>query len=168
MEIDDAGIRAGKPEVFYASQFDMRAPVFSPDGHWIAYASNESGTFEVYVRAFPDKGGRQQISSGGASYPMWSRGAKELLYETLDNHIMVAGYTVRGDSFVWEKPRLWAEKSIGGAVNNIKNVDLAPDGKHIVALMPVQSQEAQTDQNHVTFLLNFFDEVQRRTGGAAK
>jgi serine/threonine-protein kinase len=169
VEADSAGgIRAGKPESFYSNQFDLRAPAFSPDGHWIAYSSNESGVFEVYIRSFPDKGGRQQISNGGGSYPMWSRGASELFYETLDNHIMRVSYAVKGDSFVAEKPRLWSEKAIGGAVNNIKNVGLSPDGKRIVALMPVQSQEAQTDQNHVTFLLNFFDEVQRRAGGQGK
>ena len=77
------------------------------------------------------------------------------------DHIMVAGYAVKGDSFVADKPRLWSERQIGGAVGN-KNVDLAPDGKRIVALMPVETAEAQKAQNQVTFLMNFFDELRRK------
>jgi hypothetical protein len=117
---------------------------------------------QVYVRAFPDKGGKWQISNSGGTYPMWSRNGHELFFETLDNHIMVAAYTEKGDSFVADKPRVWSEKQIGGVVNNIKGVDLAPDGKRIVALMPVETAEAQKAQNHVIFLENFFDEVRRK------
>jgi hypothetical protein len=69
---------------------------------------------------------------------------------------------VRGDSFVADKPRVWSEKQIGGSINAGKNVDLAPDGKRIVALMPVETAEAQKAQNHVIFLENFFDEVRRK------
>jgi hypothetical protein len=80
----------------------------------------------------------------------------------LDKHIMVTAYTVKGDSFVADKPRVWIEKQLGGSVNRVKNVDLAPDGKRIVALMPVETAEAQKAQNQVTFLENFFDEVRRK------
>ena len=92
-------------------------PPFSPDGRWLAYASDESGTFQIYVRAFPDKGGKWQISNGGGGYPMWSRTGHDLFFETPDNHIMAAAYTVKGDSFVADKPRMWSEKQIGGSVN---------------------------------------------------
>ena len=67
----------------------------------------------------------------------------------------------KGDSFVADKPRVWSEKQIGGTVGN-RNVDLAPDSKRIVALMPVDTAERQKAQNHVIFLENFFDEVRRR------
>jgi hypothetical protein len=66
---------------------------------------------------------------------------------------------VQGDSFVPEKPRLWSEKTLVNTVNFSKNVDLAPDGKHIVAVMPAEGREAQ---HHVVFLVNFFDELRRR------
>ena len=99
---------------------------------------------------------------------MWSRNGHELFFETLDNHIMVAAYTVKGDSFVADKPRVWSEKQIGGLPSPARNVDLAPDGKRIVALMPVETAEAQKAQNHVIFLENFFDEVRRRTATQAK
>ena len=61
--------------------------------------SDESGTYQIYVRAFPDKGGKWQISNSGGAYPMWSRNGHELFFEALDNRIMVAAYTVKGDSF---------------------------------------------------------------------
>jgi serine/threonine-protein kinase len=162
LEIDGAGLRAGKPEVFLQTPSDERYPSFSPDGRWLAYASNESGYFQVYVRAFPDKGGKWQISSAGGSYPMWSRGERELFFESLDSRIMVARYTVQGDSFVPGKPRLWCEKALANTVNSSKNVDLAPDGKRIVAVIPTDGLETQQSQHQVVFLLNFFDELRRR------
>ena len=92
---------------------------------------------------------------------MWSRSGRELFFESLENRIMVAGYTVQGDT-VADKPRLWSEKALANLVNNSKNVDLAPDGKRIVAVMPVEAPEEQQPQNHVIFLQNFFDELRRR------
>ena len=94
---------------------------------------------------------------------MWSRSGRELFFESLDNRIMVAGYTVQRDSFIRDKPRLWSEKALANLVN-VKNVDLAPDGKRmrIVAVMPAEGAEAQQSQHHVVFLENFFDELRRR------
>ena len=163
VESDGGGLRAEKPEAFLVTPADERSPSFSPDGKWMAYSSDESGTPEIYVRAFPNPGGKWQISnSGGAAYPMWSPNGRELFFETLDNRIMVTTYTVKGDSFTAEKPRLWSEKKLGGRPNSSKNVDLAPDGKRIVALMPLDTPDAQQSQNHVFFLMNFFDELRRR------
>jgi len=68
IESDGAGMRAGKPEVFLQTPADERAPSISPDGRWLAYASNESGTSQIYVRAFPDKGAKWQISNSGGTY----------------------------------------------------------------------------------------------------
>jgi serine/threonine-protein kinase len=165
VESDDAGMRAGKPEVFLQSPADERCPSFSPDGRWMAYMSTESGTAQVYVRAFPDKGGKWQISNTGGAYPMWTRGdaAPELFFETLDNRIMVAPYTVQGDSFVAGKPRLWSDTQLAGMVNTSRNVDLASDGKRVVALMPAGEGKGTSElQNRVVFLLNFFDELRRK------
>jgi hypothetical protein len=109
-----------------------------------------------------DTGAKVQISNSDGTYPMWSRTAHELLFETLDNHIMVAPYTVKGESFVADKPRAWSTPQLGGSVNTVKNVDLAPDGKRIVALMPVETADGQRARSHVTFLQNFFDDVRRK------
>jgi len=162
LESDGAGLRLGKPEVFLQTPADERYPSFSPDGRWMDYSSDESGTRQVYVRAFPDKGGKWQISNTDGQLPMWSRNGHELFFETLDRHIMVAGYAVKGESFVAEKPRMWAEKQLGTSAGAANNVGLAPDGKRIVALMPVETAEAQKAQNHVIFLENFSDELRRK------
>src|SRR5262249_19207776 len=61
IEVDGASMRAGQPEAFLQTSSDERHPSFSPDGRWLAYSSSESGSFQVYVRAFPDKGGKWQI-----------------------------------------------------------------------------------------------------------
>ena len=66
IESDGAGPRAGKPEIFLQTSADELNASFSPDGRWLAYTSNESGKYEVYVRAFPDKGGKWQISNAGS------------------------------------------------------------------------------------------------------
>ena len=162
LETDGSGLRARKPEPFLQTHFNERHPSFSPDGRWLAYDSNESGTTQVYVRTFPDKGGKWQISSGDGIYPEWSRGGRELFFRTEDNHIMVAAYTVNGDSFVADKPRMWSQKRIGNSGPAGTNYAVAPDGKRIAALMPAEAQEAQQSQNHVIFLENFFDELRRR------
>jgi serine/threonine-protein kinase len=162
LESDNGGLRAGKPEVFLQTPADERWSSFSPDGRWMAYSSDESGTYQVYVRAFPDKGGKWQVSDSSGKWPMWSRNGHELFFETSDNHIMAAAYAVKGDSFVANKPRMWSEKQLGTATGGFVNVDLALDGKRIVALMPVETAEGQKAQSLVTFLLNFFDEVRRK------
>ena len=167
VESDGAGLRVGKPEIFLQTQFNEREPSFSPDGRWLAYASDESGAYQVYVRSFPDKGGKWQISNSGGTYPTWSRNGRELFFRSDDNRIMVANYTVKGDSFAAEKPRLWSDKKLAdfGPVG-IGNYDLAPDGKRIAALMPAESAEAQPAQSHVVFLMNFADELRRRVPAA--
>lgn len=159
IESDVSGLRAGKPENFLQTPADEFGPAFSPDGRWLAYSSNESGKYEVYVRAFPDKGGKWQISNAGGISPVWSRNGHELFFRNEDNRIMVATYGAKTDSFVPEKPRLWSDKRLADlGPTRGTNFDLAPDGKRVAALVPVETPQ----QSHVTFLLNFADELQRK------
>jgi serine/threonine-protein kinase len=154
---DGDGLRAGTPEPFLNSPVREGHPAISPDGRWIAYFTDASGTRQIFVRAFPDKGSQWQISNAGGVYPTWGRNGRELLYRTDDNHVMVAAYKVTGDSFVAEKPRAWTERRLAN-VGQWKNFDVTPDGNRIVALMPVEGQEAQ---HHVIFVGNFVDQLGR-------
>jgi serine/threonine protein kinase len=167
VEENAGGLKAGKPEVLIQTPFDERHPSFSPDGRWLVYDSNESGRFEVYVRAFPDQGGKWLISNNGGVYAEWSRKAHELFYRTEDNRIMVASYTVQGESFVPDKPRLWSDKRLAN-IGMVRNYDLAPDGKRVLAMMPAEGADAQVSQSHVIFLMNFADELRRRVPVASK
>jgi Tol biopolymer transport system component len=162
-------MQAGRPELFLQTSSVGGAflPAFSPDGRWIAYTSIESGKAETFVRAFPDKGGRWQISNSGGLMPIWSQNGHELFYETEDRQIMVVTYQVKGDSFIADKPRLWADKRLA-VTGSVLNFDITPDGKRLVVLMPVEGADEQKAQNHVTFLLNFFDELRRRVPTGAK
>jgi serine/threonine-protein kinase len=159
-----AGVRLGKAELFLGTPFNEVYPAFSPDGRWLAYSSNESGTLEVYVRPFPGPGGRWQVSTGGGRFPLWSRDGRELLFETPDNRVMTAGYTAihqtGGDSFVPQKPRVWTETRMR-SLGIVSAYDLAPDGKHLAALL-ADDANGQKPPTHLTFLLNFFDELRRR------
>ncbi len=164
VENDGAGLKAGKPEVFLETPANELYPAFSPDGRWIAYRSDESGTDEIYVRAFPDKGGTWLISNNGGVLAVWSRNGRELFYRTADQRIMLVTYAVKGDVFVADRPRLWTEKRLA-ETSGTQNLDIAPDGKRFVALMPGTSLDAQRSASRVIFLQNFTDEIRRRTAG---
>ena len=83
------------------------------------------------------------------------------MYQAGDQ-ILAAAYTVKGDTFVAETPRVWIGKL--GAVESANGAawDLAPDGKRVAVVMPVESAEAPKPEHEVVFLLNFFDELRRR------
>jgi serine/threonine-protein kinase len=152
--------KPGTPEPFLRTPASEGVPMFSPDGRWIAYRSNETGSNEIYVRPFPPAtGGRWVVSSGGGMYPTWSKNASQLFYETLDNRLMVLDYTVEGASFVPGKPRLWSDQQLFST--GVSNLDLAPDGKRFIILLP-EAAPGDKGSVHITMLLNFFDELKRR------
>ena len=159
VEDSEGQLKAGKPEQFLETQFSDRSPEFSPDGRWLAYVSYESGRSEVYLRAFPPAasgpGSKWQISNTGGDSPVWSRRDHELLYSSGDQ-MMAVKYTVKGNVFVPDKPRVWAK--LGGATD----FDLSADGRRLAVIMPVGPSESPKPVHEVTFLFNFFDELRRR------
>jgi Tol biopolymer transport system component/predicted Ser/Thr protein kinase len=163
VESSSGQMRAGQSRPLFKTATGTAYPALSPDGRWLAYANAEGGRYEVYVRAFPDNGTQFQISNAGGVMPMWSRTGRELFYRTEDQSLMVASYEVKANSFVAGKPRLWfarplANNGLGG------NFDLAPDGQRFLVLMPAESKQSDETQSHITLVMNFFDEMRRRTG----
>jgi Tol biopolymer transport system component len=158
---EKSGWKPGEPKPFVNSAFNEREPVFSSDGRWLAYMSNESGSYEVYVRPFPGPGGKWQISTGGGLYPLWSRDGKELFYRTEDSKIMVVTYTASGDSFHADKPQLWSPGQFTERGLGFHNFDLHPDGKRF-AVLKSSGTEQTAAVNKVSFIFNFFDELRRK------
>jgi serine/threonine-protein kinase len=165
IESTASGLRAGEPELFRRTPSGNPYPAFSPDGRWLAYASSESGVYEVYVRAFPDRGRQWPISTGGGTLPVWSRTGNDLFYRTEDNRLMVSTYTVVGESFVAGRPRLWSNTRLFN-VGLTQNFDLASDGKRFAVLMSADGPESRRTQHML--VLNFFEEVRRRVGAGAR
>ena len=167
-----SGWKPGKPTVFLNSPFLENQAAFSPDGRWLAYASNESGRVEVYVRPFlgppaearraeAGPGGKWQVSTGGG-WPTWSRSRsrRELFYLAEGGRIMVAAYTVEGDFFRAEKPRVWSPGLVPGRGFFGRTYDLHPDGER-VAVLKASGDEAEARRDHVILIQNFFDELRR-------
>jgi hypothetical protein len=129
--------------------------MFSPDGRWIAYHSNEAGSSDdVYVRPFPGPGGPWRISTTGGTYPRWSATAPELLFLNQAT-IMAAPYAVVGDSFRADTPQVWSPASIRGLSNSNTGYDLHPDGKRVATSAAPQQGSAVRDK--VVFVFNFGD-----------
>jgi serine/threonine-protein kinase len=157
---DGAQIKLGKDEIFAAGPalHVYGYGAFSPDGRWIAYTSRETGAPEIFVRPFPGPGGKWQISSGGGTFPVWSRAGRELLYKGPDDRIMTVSYTINGDTLTAGSPRVWSPTPIM-TYGNFNVWDLAPDGKRALVFISDAQQKSLT---HLTLVLNLFEHI----GGA--
>ncbi|HXX45735.1 MAG TPA: protein kinase [Candidatus Acidoferrales bacterium] len=135
------------------------APQFSPDGRWIAYASDETGRREVYVQPYPGPGGKWQISTDGGSEPQWNRNGRELFYRTADKLMAVDVSTKAG--FESGKPRELFEDLYlrNGAGYSRANYDISPDGQRFLMLKPVTPEQAAPTQINV--VLNWTEELKR-------
>jgi Tol biopolymer transport system component len=161
MEGDDKrGWNPGKPAVFLNTSSAEREPMFSPDGRWLAYQSNESGRSEVYVRPFPGPGRQWQISTAGGTYPTWSRTKDELFYG-VQGQIMIAPFAVKDNAFHAEKPRPWSDGRYVERAGN-RGFDLHPDGERFaIAFPPAPPMPGGGRLDKVVFIFNFFDELRR-------
>src|SRR5262245_52795992 len=162
VETQDGQLKGGMPEQFLKSQFSESQASFSPDGKWLAYQSDETGMNEIYVGPFPPaasgQSGKWVISNqgGGGTFPVWSRAGHDLLYATPGGELMAVSYTVKSDTFIPDKPRVWLTRL------GVTQFDLSPDGKRVAVVMPVRSEEAPKIEHEVVFIQNFFDELRRR------
>lgn len=108
---------------------------FSPDGRWLAYAANPTGTWEVWVRPFPGPGEPVRVSSEGGRKPTWSHDGREILYESGDR-LMSARVLSLASGFGVEAPRVLFEREFASDDSNLdlnlRYVDVAPDGRFLV------------------------------------
>jgi eukaryotic-like serine/threonine-protein kinase len=140
-----------KPIPFLRTEFDEPYAKFSPDGHWVAYNSDESGSFEVYVRPFPapaDGGGKWMISQGGGTLPHWRGDGRELFYLTPDGNVMAVTVSASGAAFLPGTPVVLFKGPPGPRP---AGWDVTTDGKKF--LFPVPAGE--TAQVPFTVVLNW-------------
>jgi Tol biopolymer transport system component len=147
-----------KPQSFTPvlnSRFDEILPRLSPDGHWMAYISNESGRGEVYVVPFPGPGGRWQISNNGVAMGIpgitWSRDGKELYFRDVNGGLMAVDVQPQGNEFHAGLP-----KQIFMSPGGVWPLDTAPDGRILVAIRAEQEVSSP-----ITLVLNWDQELKR-------
>jgi Tol biopolymer transport system component len=87
---------------FRHTEFQEASAMFSPDGRWVAYHSDESGEFEVYVTPFPGPGRRWQVSTASGAYPAWSDDGRQVVFTRMNGVLISARVRAEGESFVVE------------------------------------------------------------------
>jgi len=132
-------------------------PNVSPDGRWLAYSSNESGNFEVYVRSFPnvDSGGRWQVSTDGGDQPLWSRDGRELFYRNGDAMMVVPVET--DPTFVPGRPQILFTGDFAAAPGG-RTYDVSADGQRF--LMLKESRETSSTAK-IIVVESWFEELKR-------
>jgi hypothetical protein len=159
------GLIAGEPKSFLRTSAIEAYPTFSKDGHWLAYVSSESGTAEVYVRSVAEGAKPIRVSTAGGRVPRWSPTSHELFYRTDKQTIMAATYTAQDSLFTVERVRQWSNKRLFDT-GVLANYDMGRDGR-IAALLPAGRDEDRQSENHVTVVLNFFDQVRRQVSSGS-
>ncbi len=146
------------PEPFLATAFDEKDASISPDGRWVAYVTNESGTPEVFVRPYPPTGAAWQVSIGGGGSPLWSRDGRELFF-TSGTKMMRAPVDARS-GFSAGKP----EQLFDGGFNTsrARDFDVAPDGRFVAIRVP----GGIAGQQELRMLRNWPEEMRRVSGPA--
>ena len=118
-----------KPFPYLQTKFHEGNAAFSPDGRWVAYISDESGSFEVYLSPFPAGGGKYQVSQGGGDQPEWKHDGSELYYLAPDGKLMEASVKENGAAVEIGAPRQLFQQSMAGTGPGERSYCVAPDGK---------------------------------------
>ena len=155
----------GKHQVIPLVQtpFDERNGIVSPDGRWLAYEANDSGSFEIYVRPFPDvNSGHWPVSTNGGTQPLWARNGQELFYVAPDGALMRVGvsrgptWTAGAPTKVLEGP--YVTRVPGG--NFPRNYDVAADGQRFL-MIKAAGNGATSAPPRIVVVQHFDEELKR-------
>ncbi len=153
-------VETGEIEIFLATPFIEYGPVFSPDGRYIAYGSNESGDWEVYVRPADGSRGKWQISAGGgASSPIWAADGREIFIALDNSRVQSVAVDTSGGRFQVGRPEDLFSGSFIELTDRYVMLDATPDGQRFVVF---QGEAAATEgHQHVRLITNWFTELER-------
>jgi serine/threonine protein kinase len=145
-----------KPLPFLVTPKDQRYAEFSPDGNYVAYASNESGRYEVYVKPFPSGEGKSRVSIDGGFVPRWSRRGDELFFAS-GNDIMAVHVQTKPTLVLGQPQKLFTRRPVAAdrAEGFYDSYDVSADGQRFVML---QSDEQTTTSQKLTIIQNWFAE----------
>jgi len=144
-----------EPSPFLVTRYNERAALFSPDGRWIAYVSDESGSDEIYVRPYPGPGGQTTVSTDGGVEPHWAHDGRRLFYRQADRMMAVSVET--DPDFSVSKPIVLFEGRFDRGVTGNLSYDLGPLGERFLMLQPLG------DRSTASFrvVLNWFEDIRR-------
>jgi Tol biopolymer transport system component len=143
-----------------ATDYREISPSISPDGKWIAYASDETGRYEIYVRPFPNvEAGRWQVSVGGGRSPRWARNGREMFFQDPDRNMMVATVSLSGEAFSADAPEILFPADPAWLFANLTGVfyDVAPDHQRFLVAAVIGAQAVDTVDTPSGILVNNFD-----------
>ena len=148
-----------EPTVFLRTPANEGTRRFSPDGRYLAYASDESGRVEVYVRPFPEGSGKWQVSVNGGMHPRWRHDGGELFYVEAATLMAVSVSTEQG--FVLGQPqRLLESEDLRAAAYGGPQYDVSADGKRFLTTAPADDENAPTPSIRV--VQNWYEEFRDR------
>jgi hypothetical protein len=133
-----------KPRPWLETPFRETGATVSPNGRWVAYASDESGTFRVYVRPLSGAGAAVQVSTGPGTEPAWSRNGGEIVYRTGEGDRDFVAVAVRengGLSVSPPRPFFTADWEAGGLNHEFREWDVSRDGAEVIGLRAVRTDE---------------------------
>jgi Tol biopolymer transport system component len=145
----------GNPYPLLQTEFDESQGFFSPDGHWLAYSSNETGRSEVYVQTFPQSGGKWLISSGGGAQPHWRADGKELFYVAPDRTLMSVDVNA-ASTFETSAPKPLFATQVSG-YNSPNRYVVTADGQRFL----INSPAGEVSQTPITVVLNWTSRLKR-------
>jgi eukaryotic-like serine/threonine-protein kinase len=145
------------------TKFDERNGIVSPDGRWLAYESNSSGAFEIYIRPFPNVGGGQwEVSTAGGTQPLWSRSGKELFYFSGDGALLRVPVEASGATWHAGAPtKLLDRRSyVNSVAGTGRTYDVSPDGQRFL-MIRVPGTDASAAPPAVIVVQHWDEELKR-------
>ena len=142
-------------------EFAENYPALSPDGRWLVYTSNETGTHEVWVRPFPDvEASKTQVSVNGGTLPRWAHSGRELFYVGENREFVVAQIDTVPRFRVAERDTLFTVAQHLLLLGSAAPYDVAPDDQRFLMARDLIAAEGGTE-DHI-LVLNFFEELKAR------